>query len=51
MAVMASIGITVPAMAATATSDNRHGIWHRYAAYDIGNVRPSPTTVSQTRVK
>ncbi len=49
-AILASFGMAALAQAETATSGNTHGIWHRFAAYDIGNVRPqavsstSPTT-------
>lgn len=53
IAILASSGMAAMAQAETATSGNAHGIWHRFAAYDIGNVRPqavsptSPTTVGK----
>lgn len=52
-AILASFGMAALAQAETATSGNAHGIWHRFAAYDIGNVRPqavsstSPTTTAK----
>ncbi len=53
IAILASSGMAAMAQAETATSGNAHGIWHRFAAYDIGNVRPqvvsatSPTTAGK----
>lgn len=54
MAVLASWSLASAASAETATSGKAHGIWHRFAAYDIGNVRPqavvsttSPTTAGK----
>lgn len=53
IAILASSGMAAMAQAETATSGKEHGIWHRFAAYDIGNVRPqavsttSPTTAGK----
>lgn len=53
MAFMAAVGMANVAMAETATSGKAQGIWGRFGAYDIGNVRPQPVVAapSPTTVK